>query len=180
MGWDIDENQLQKMSGVRNVQDSREGCQISSSNSLGKQGDSPDKREPETKWRHPQKGRGGKKNDPEGQAQREFFHLVRSLEPIYPVLQMVRSDQAGMRTHPNQANKAKAGGMRRGFPDIDVPLARKGYGGLHIELKAGKNRPTQDQQWWLDRLREQGRMAVVCHSAHDAWNVLAEYLGIEQ
>ena len=46
MGWDIDENQLQKMSGVRNVQDSREGCQTSSGDPLDKQGDLPDKPRP--------------------------------------------------------------------------------------------------------------------------------------
>ena len=160
MGWDIDEKQLNKMPGVRNVSDSREP----------------------TRWQHPQKGKGGtrKRSEPEAQEQREFFHLVRSLEPIYPELQMVRSDQAGMRTHPAQAQKAKAGGMRRGFPDIDVPIAKGGYTGMHIEMKSERGQLTEDQKWWLAQLRDQGRKCVVCRSARQAWEELSKYLGIEQ
>ena len=176
MGWDIDEKQLSKMSGVRNVSDSRETCQTSSPD---KRGDSPDKREP-TRWQHPQKGKGGPRNEPEAQEQREFFHLVRSLEPIYPELKMVKSDQAGMYTHPAQAQKAKAAGMRPGYPDIEVPCQRRGYAGLHIEMKAGKNKPTEDQKWWLEKLAEEGRKTTVCYSAREAWEWLSWYLGIEQ
>ena len=162
MGWDIDEKQLSKRPGVRNVSDSRESG---------------------TRMQMPQgKGKGGprKRSEPEAQEQREFFHLVRSLEPIYPELKMVKSDQAGMHTHPAQANKAKAGGMRRGFPDIDVPIARGGYTGMHIEMKSERGQLTEDQKWWLAQLRDQDRKCVVCRSAQQAWEELSKYLGIEQ
>lgn len=161
MGWDIDEKQLNKMPGVRNVSDSRESG---------------------TQMKFPQGGKGGprKRNEPEAQEQRDFFHLVRSLEPIYPELKMVKSDQAGMRTHPAQANKAKAAGMRPGYPDIEVPCQRRGYVGLHIEMKAGKNKPTKDQKWWLEKLAEEGRKTAVCYSAREAWEWLSWYLEIEQ
>lgn len=172
--------ELQKRPGVKAVRDSREGCQTSAGDSPDKRGRSPDKRETATKWRHPRSGKGGNKNDPEAQEQREFFHLVRSLESIYPELQMVRSDQAGMRTHPNQAKKAKAGGLRRGFPDIDVPIARNGYTGMHIEMKSKRGQLTKDQKWWLAQLRDQDRKCVVCRSARQAWEELSKYLGIEQ
>jgi hypothetical protein len=156
------EKDLQNRPGVRNVSDSRESG---------------------TRMRFPQGGKGGprkQRSEPEAQEQREFFKLVRSLEPIYSELQMVRSDQAGMRTHPAQANKAKAGGMRRGFPDIDVPIARGGYTGMHIEMKSECGQLTEDQKWWLAQLRDQGRKCVVCRSARQAWEELSKYLGIEQ
>ena len=156
------EEDLQKRPGVRKVSDSRESV---------------------TRMQMPQgKGKGGPRkprSDPEGQEQREFFHLVRSLEPTYPQLKMVRSDQAGLRTHPAQAQKAKAAGMRSGFPDIDVPIESRGFSGLHIELKAGNNKPTDNQRWWMDRLEEQGRKCVVCYSAREAWEWVSWYLNIE-
>ena len=155
--WTLED--LERKPGVRKVSDSRESG---------------------TRMQMPQgKGKGGPRNDPEGQQQREFFHLVRSLEPIYPQLQMVRSDQAGLHTHPAQAQKAKAAGMRPGFPDIDVPVLSGGYSGLNVELKYGTNRPTQMQRWWLQKLEEQGRRCVVCYSAHEAWKELVEYLGLD-
>jgi hypothetical protein len=156
------EKDLQNRPGVRNVSDSRESA---------------------TRFKFPQGGKGEARkpsNDPEAQEQREFFKIVRSLETIYPELQMVRSDQAGMRTHPAQANKAKAGGMRRGFPDIDVPIARGGYTGMHIEMKSQRGQLTEDQKWWLAQLRDQDRKCVVCRSARQAWEKLIQYLGIEQ
>lgn len=120
----------------------------------------------------------GKREQPEAQEQRDFFNRVRSLEVLYPELQMVRSDNAGMRTDKRTAAMAQAAGLRAGYPDIDVPLARKGHYGLHIEMKAGKNKPTQQQRWWLDRLVEEGRYCCVCYSAQEAWDVLCWYLDI--
>lgn len=69
MGWDIDEKQLSKMPGVRNVSDSREGCQVSPKSSPGKHGGSPDKG---TRMKMPQgKGKGGPKPQPREPRQRK-------------------------------------------------------------------------------------------------------------
>ena len=74
--------------------------------------------------------------------------------------------------------RLKEEGVRRGVPDMMLPVARGGFHGLFIELKAGgKARPTKEQVLWLTALAERGYRAVVCHGAGEAQAVLLEYLG---
>jgi hypothetical protein len=70
------------------------------------------------------------------------------------------------------------GGKRDKLIDICLPVARQGWHGLFIELKAGKNKPTAYQLEWLDRLAEQGYLAVVCYGWQDAVEVIKDYLEI--
>jgi hypothetical protein len=75
--------------------------------------------------------------------------------------------------------KAKREGMRVGYPDLFLPVARNGWHGLFIELKHRRNKPTPEQVQWLDRLTEQGYLATACWEAHDAINVISEYLNLQ-
>jgi hypothetical protein len=77
-----------------------------------------------------------------------------------------------------EAQRLKKEGLRRGVPDMCLPVARLGYHGLFIELKYGDNKPSCDQAEYLDRLTEQGYLAVVCWGSNEAWNIICEYLGI--
>jgi hypothetical protein len=78
-----------------------------------------------------------------------------------------------------EAMKLKAEGLKPGFPDMFLPVARRGFHGLFIELKYGRNQPTPEQMAWLDRLSEQGYLAVPAWGAEEAIEVLTEYLEIE-
>ena len=74
--------------------------------------------------------------------------------------------------------RLKAEGVKAGVPDVWLPVARQGYHGLVIELKADeKKRPTKEQERWIAELMEQGYLAVVCHGAEAAKGVLRSYLG---
>lgn len=88
-----------------------------------------------------------------------------------------RRDHRGRRFSP-EAMRLKAEGLRSGVPDMCLPVARKEWHGLYIELKCGNNEPTEDQTWWMDRLTEQGYLAVVCWGASEAIEVIKDYLGI--
>lgn len=74
------------------------------------------------------------------------------------------------------AKKLKAAGLKPGVPDIFLPVARKRSHGLWIELKDGTNKPTPDQWRWIEALRKQRYLAVVCYSFDDAKNTLLAYL----
>lgn len=73
----------------------------------------------------------------------------------------------------------KAEGVRRGVPDMMLPVARGDYNGLFIELKAqaATARPTKEQSWWLRELGGQGYRAMLCHGAGEAWAAILAYLG---
>ena len=75
--------------------------------------------------------------------------------------------------------KMKAEGLKAGVPDLCMPVARGQYHGLFIEMKFGKNIPTDSQQWWLTQLTEQGYFVIVCWSADEAIAVIENYLAMD-
>ena len=73
------------------------------------------------------------------------------------------------------AARMKKMGLRRGFPDLLVPLARGGYHGLFIEMKYGKNKTTKEQKEWLERLSAEGYACAVCYNAAEAIKTIESY-----
>ena len=70
----------------------------------------------------------------------------------------------------------KRAGMRRGFPDLYIPVANEGYHGLFIEMKVGSNKPTEAQKYWLAKLRELGHRTEVCYGFDAAIKVINAYI----
>ena len=74
------------------------------------------------------------------------------------------------------AAQLKRLGLRSGFPDLFLPLARGGYFGLFIEMKYDKGKLSKDQKKWLLRLKKAGYRAVVCRGADAAIEEIKNYL----
>lgn len=76
------------------------------------------------------------------------------------------------------AGRLKAAGVRAGVPDLHLPVARRGFHGLWIELKRcdRSNHPTPAQAWWHERLRAEGHHVVVCYGADEAISAIEHYL----
>lgn len=119
--------------------------------------------------------------------QSALFAWAALLAPQYPALAMMYAIpngaklpyriKNGKRWSP-EAQRLKAEGLRPGVPDWCLPVPRGVYHGLYCEMKWRDNKPTPEQEWWLDRLMEYGYLAVACWGAHDASEVLCEYLDI--
>ena len=75
---------------------------------------------------------------------------------------------------------AKAMGVKRGFPDLILPVPRGGYGCLLIELKTEKGRPSDAQKWWIEHMNAEGNFAEVCHGWQSAVRTLEWYLTLEK
>jgi hypothetical protein len=67
-------------------------------------------------------------------------------------------------------------GMRRGVPDIFLPVPMDDYHGLFIELKAHGGRATKEQKQWIERLRGQGYAAEICYGWDKAREIIEIYL----
>ena len=67
-----------------------------------------------------------------------------------------------------------------GVPDLCLPVPAGGFHGLYIEMKFGKNKPTEKQRWWLEQLEKQGYKAVVCWSAESVIKEIITYLGVKE
>lgn len=114
----------------------------------------------------------------ESEHQRKIMQWSRQSAVLkrYPELSLLYHIPNGGRRDPIEARHLKEQGVKPGVPDLHLPVARKGYHGLYIELKTEKGRATNKQKQWLSELVKQGYYAVVCHGWQDAQAVLMWYL----
>jgi hypothetical protein len=78
--------------------------------------------------------------------------------------------------------KLKAEGVKPGVPDVFLPVARRGYHGLWIEmkkpsLKGTKNPTSEFQDQWIDGLKKNGYACFVAFSWIEARDGIVWYLG---
>ena len=146
-----------------------------------------------------QGGSGKKKGSPEHDEQVKVFEWAEIASLKFPALKMLLAIPNGAfyGGHWSVANKMKAEGVKKGVPDIFLPVKKIDVGlevvvndelseqfgkvwcGLWIEMKAGKNKPSEQQKWWLEQLEKQGYVTRVCYSAEEAIDEIAEYLNSE-
>ena len=115
----------------------------------------------------------------EEQEQAVIFQWAEIMVNRHPELRLLyHIPNGGWRSKP-EAVRFKRAGVKAGVPDLCLPVARKGYHGLYIELKRQKGgRLREDQKQWLDDLFEQGYLAVRCDGADEAIGMLERYLEI--
>ena len=105
-----------------------------------------------------------------------LMNLARIYEGRYPELELLHAVPNGGLRNKKVAKDLKAEGVKAGVPDLDLPVARGGYHGLRIEMKYGKNKPTDSQEEWMRALTKQGHKCLVCYSAESAWREIITYL----
>lgn len=67
-------------------------------------------------------------------------------------------------------------GVKKGVPDLLLPVPRGGFHGLFIEMKNEKGRPSEAQKWWIKEMIEQGYRCEICYGWKEAAEVLECYL----
>lgn len=97
----------------------------------------------------------------------------------YPELGLLFAIPNGGKRDPVTAAKLVREGVKRGVPDTCLPVPRKGWNGLFIELKWGYGETSEYQDKWLEDLNGQGFLAVVAVGWQEAVEVIKDYLGIE-
>lgn len=112
---------------------------------------------------------------PEHDIQCAFIEWVRMSEKRYPGLEYGFAVPNGGDRHPAVAAKLKAEGVRKGPLDWWLPVRKKGFAGLAIEFKAGKNRLTPEQKTYVDYLRGQEWLVEVCYSPEEAIEFVKRY-----
>jgi hypothetical protein len=83
----------------------------------------------------------------------------------------------GSNKNPASAAKFQREGLRKGIPDLMVPIPKGGFMGLFLEMKRTKNaKPSKEQQEWIEFLNQMGYFAIVCYGADEAIAVIQRYL----
>lgn len=86
-----------------------------------------------------------------------------------------------IKSHQGRA-KAKAEGLKKGVPDLMLPVPSQGFNGLFIEMKkpkdakSGAGTPSKEQLQWLSDLSEQGYMTALCIGSDAAISTIESYL----
>lgn len=110
----------------------------------------------------------------------EQIHLMdwaRLQQKAHPELELLFHIANERKSTPAAGQWMKQKGVKAGVPDLCLPVARNGKHGLWIELKrAGGGRLSEAQKEWLDRLRDEGYEAKVCHGFDEARKAIEEYL----
>lgn len=112
----------------------------------------------------------------EDEEQSTIMDYCRAMSGKYPELEMMYHIPNEGKRGRYYATVQKRIGLKAGVPDLCLPISRKGFHGLYIEVKAIDGRTSPKQQEWIDKLNEQGYKAVVCYGADAAIEVIADYL----
>ena len=94
----------------------------------------------------------------------------------YPELRLLYHVPNGGSRNELEAVNLKKQGVRSGVPDLCLPVARGGYHGLYIEMKYGKNKPTEKQLEWIEDLRNEGYAVSICWGFEAVRQELEKYL----
>ena len=123
-----------------------------------------------------------KKVDHEHRHQCTIVEWATSMRYKYPELAMLYAVPNGGHRNKAVAAKLKREGVKPGQPDLTLPVARRGFHALYIELKvpktpvSEKTYPTKLQRAVGRALAAEGNLAVVCWGQDATIKVLEFYL----
>lgn len=112
----------------------------------------------------------------EGQEQARIIEWAEWMTPRFPELALLFHIPNGGARDKRTGAILKREGVKAGVPDLFLPVPRGDKHGLFIELKAGRGKPSEKQLWWIDKLNDQGYMALVCWGADEAIDTIMAYL----
>lgn len=98
---------------------------------------------------------------------------IRSKWPELALLHHIKNEE---KSSAKQVAIDKSMGVKKGVPDLCLPVPRGPFHGLYIEMKTDKGRTSPEQDWWGEQLRAQGYCWEVCHGWETAVKVLELYL----
>jgi hypothetical protein len=67
-------------------------------------------------------------------------------------------------------------GVKKGMPDICIPVPNDKYASLYIEMKVKPNKPSKEQLELLKELYSAGSYSCIAWSAEEAISVVNKYL----
>lgn len=113
----------------------------------------------------------------EAQEQKALFEWAELAKAKYPPLGMLYHIPNGGSRNVVEAKNLKEQGVKKGVPDICLPVARGPYHALYIELKRRKGgRVSAEQDGWIKALNRADNLAVVCWGMDEAQRVILTYL----
>ena len=111
-------------------------------------------------------------NQPEHQLQVSCINWMRYQHPKRLIFAIPNGGNRNVIT----AKKLKAEGVKAGIPDLFMAVPNTQHNGLFIELKAGKNKPTDKQNEVIEHLKSAGYRCEVINNFDDFRKTVNDYL----
>lgn len=113
----------------------------------------------------------------EDEEQRNLFRWAELMAGKYPELGMMYHIPNGGSRRRVEAAILKGMGVKKGVPDVCLPVAAGPYHGMYIEMKRSRSgKPSPEQTNWLEKLTGQGYKAALCHGWREASEAIEAYL----
>ena len=93
----------------------------------------------------------------------------------YPHIDKIFAIPNGGQRHVATAVKLKKEGVKKGIPDLFLPVPRHGYHGLFVELKYGGNRPSPPQREFIEFAKNQHYATAVIYSVDQGIKTIQKY-----
>lgn len=75
-----------------------------------------------------------------------------------------------------EGKRLKLMGVKSGVPDLFLPVPKRLYHGLFIELKTTDGKPSDNQLWWQTELTKQGYLSAICYGWEKAVTLIIRYM----
>lgn len=116
------------------------------------------------------------------EAQHQMAFIKWSQQPQirekWPELKLMYHIPNERKCTPQQGRMFRLMGVRRGVPDLHLPVARGLYHSLYIEMKRPGERTSDDQDWWQAELMRKGNAVMTCWGWEDAVRAIEWYFGL--
>lgn len=112
----------------------------------------------------------------EAQHQSSLFKWTQAIRQQYPKLKLLYHIPNGGKRDKIEAAHLKQQGVKKGVPDLHLPVARGKYHSLYIEMKDEDGRVSPEQSWWIEELRAEDNCCEVCYGWDEARKVIEWYL----
>jgi hypothetical protein len=113
---------------------------------------------------------------PEEAEQIKFFDFCRAMEHTHPAYRLAWHVPNERKASIIRRAKMKLAGVKKGVPDITIPVPNDKYAALYIEMKVKPNKPSPEQINMLKDLNAQGNYAAICWSADEAIELIQKYV----
>lgn len=113
----------------------------------------------------------------EAEEQIALMNWAQMMSGVIPELKMLYHVPNEGKRSKAAGGKLKAMGLKKGVPDIVLPVPRGKYHGLYMELKrVDSGHATEEQLWWLEQLEWYGYAVTICRGWQNASKAIMNYL----
>lgn len=105
-----------------------------------------------------------------------FFDYARAVSHSHPAWRMAYHIPNERKASIQRRMTMARAGVKKGIPDICVPVANDKYHALYIEMKVKPNKPSDAQREVLKELAAVGNYTCICWSATEAIEMVEKYI----